>query len=284
MIKLEKNVWTYIMLVFITTYIFQSIVIINGMEDFTLFPLLIGLTMFFPGAGALIYLIITKQGLKYITWHIGKFKFIVLSFLLPVLITFFGILIFENTGLASNNIFLINDGQVHSIEIPLILGTNEQSILFFFFNFLLTGILFTLIYSLTVIGEEIGWRGFLQKKLLERNSLFTSLTFLGVLWGFWHFPLILNGFNYPEYPILGAFLIFPIITVFMSYFLGWLTINSKSVWPAIFVHGCINSIMVLLFEMDFGENKLKGNLAILGLWVIIGIISYQFIKHKKNSK
>ncbi|WP_108802697.1 CPBP family intramembrane glutamic endopeptidase [Aquimarina sp. Aq107] len=236
--------------------------------------------MFIPSIAAIIYLIKTKQGLKYINWHVGKTKYILLSLFLPILITLLGILVFEHTGLASNNVFLINNGEVHSIEIPLIFGSDPQSIPFFILNFLITGILISLVTSLTTIGEEIGWRGFLQKKLLEKNSLFKSLTFLGILWGFWHFPLIINGFNYPEYPMLGAFLFFPLTTVFISYFLGWLTINSKSVWPAVFAHAVINSVMILLFEMDFGKNKLEGNLAILGLWLIIGTISFYLLSKK----
>lgn len=285
MIKLEKNVWLYIGLVFLFTYTFQIISIVNGGDDFVLSSLFIGLTMFFPGIGAIIYLTKTKQGFKYINWNIGKLKFIALGILLPSLITFFGIIIFENIGLASNNVFLIDEGQVHSIEIFLILGIDEQSIPFFFLNFLITGIGVSLITSLLTIGEEIGWRGFLQKKLLEKNSLFKSLTFLGFLWGFWHFPLIINGFNYPEYPVLGAFFIFPLTTVFISYFFGWLSINSKSIWPAVIAHGCLNSVMVLLFEMDFGDQKLEGNIAILGLWIIIGIISFYLIApNKKMSK
>ncbi|WP_299431363.1 type II CAAX endopeptidase family protein [uncultured Aquimarina sp.] len=284
MIKLEKSVWLYIGLVFLFTYTFQIITIVNGGDDFTLSRLFIGLTMFFPGIGAIIYLTKTKQGFKYINWNIGKFKFIALSVLLPSLITFFGIIIFENIGLASNNVFLIDDSQVHSIEIFLILDTDEQSIPFFFLNFLITGIGSSLITGFLTIGEEIGWRGFLQKKLLEKNSVFKSLTFLGILWGFWHFPIIINGFNYPEHPILGAFLIFPLTTVFISYFFGWLSINSKSVWPAVIAHGSLNSVMIFLFEMDFGDQKLKGNIAILGLWIIIGMISFYLIASKKTSK
>ncbi|WP_298895583.1 type II CAAX endopeptidase family protein [uncultured Psychroserpens sp.] len=284
MIKLEKNVWLYIGLVFLFTYAFQIITITNSGKDFALHPLFIGLTMFFPGIGSIIYLVKTKQGLKYINWNIGKIKFIVLSLILPILFTLLGILIFEYTGLASNNVFLIDNGKVHSIEIFLILGTNEQGIPFFLLNFFVTGIMSSLIMSLLAIGEEIGWRGFLQKKLLERNSLFASLTFLGLLWGFWHFPLVINGFNYPEYPVLGAFLILPLTTVFISYFFGWLTINSKSVWPAVFAHGALNSVMIFLFEMDFGNQKLEGNFSNLGLWIIIGMISFYLIVSKKTSK
>jgi len=68
--------------------------------------------------------------------------------------------------------------------------------------------------------------------------------------------------------------------LFENRIIGWLTLNSKSVWPAVFLHGGINSIMIFLFEMDFGEHKFYANFAILGIWIIIGCLAYKFIYKK----
>lgn len=238
--------------------------------------------MFLPGIGVIIYLLRTKQGLKYRDWKLRKPWYIVVSLILPPLITLIGIWFFEKIGWGVNYAYSAKNNVVDESDIPLLLGSEQQSSYFFFLNFLITGIGFSLVTSLLTIGEEIGWRGFLQKKLLEKNSTFKSLIFLGLIWGFWHFPLIINGFNYPEYPILGAFLIFPINAVFISFFLGWLTINSKSLWPAVFAHGAINSIMIYLFEMDFGEKKLEANFMIMGIWILIGCTTYLLIKKTKS--
>jgi len=282
MVKLEKSVWVYILIVFILTYSLQIIAITQGGEEYEFFPLLIACSMFIPGIGALIYLFKTKDGLKYINWRLGKPLHLIVSLLFPALLTLIGILLFEKTGLGVNHAYTIDEGAVHTIDIALFLGSDDQGLAYFLLNFLITGIGFSIIQGVLAFGEEIGWRGFLQKKLLERNSLFKSLTFLGLLWGFWHFPLIANGFNFPEYPLWGAFLIFPLMTVFVSYLIGWLTLNSKSVWPAVFLHGGINSIMIFLFEMDFGEHKFYANFAILGIWIIIGCLAYKFIYKKSN--
>ncbi|WP_299440634.1 type II CAAX endopeptidase family protein [uncultured Aquimarina sp.] len=282
MIKLEKSVWVYIIVLFILTYIFQIIAILSGGEESVLFPIFVGLSMFFPGIGAIIYLIKKKEGLKYINWRIGKPIHILCSLLLPAIITILGILFFEEIGWGTNYAYTLTDNKIDAIDIPLLFGSEAQSFPFFILNFVVTGIGFSLITSLLTIGEEIGWRGFLQKKLLERNSLLKSLVFLGLVWGFWHFPLIISGFNYPEYPVWGAFLLFPIITVFISFFMGWLTLNSKSVWPAVFAHGGINSVMIFLFEMDFGEHKFEANFAILGIWSVVGFLSYLLIANKRK--
>jgi hypothetical protein len=68
------------------------------------------------------------------------------------------------------------------------------------------------------------------------------VTALGLFWAAWHLPIILGGYNYPEHPVLGAFVIFPLLLVSISFFLAWLTLRSRSFWPAVLTHGAANSI------------------------------------------
>lgn len=42
------------------------------------------------------------------------------------------------------------------------------------------------------IGEEIGWRGFMQPSFNRKYSLFSSAVFTGVLWGAWHFGKLVS--------------------------------------------------------------------------------------------
>ncbi len=42
------------------------------------------------------------------------------------------------------------------------------------------------------IGEEIGWRGFMQPSFNRKYSLFSSAVFTGVLWGAWHFGILVS--------------------------------------------------------------------------------------------
>lgn len=52
---------------------------------------------------------------------------------------------------------------------------------------------------LPALGEEIGWRGWLLPKLMPLGPL-PALLISGVIWGLWHAPVILLGYNYPDAP------------------------------------------------------------------------------------
>src|SRR5262249_28419015 len=54
-------------------------------------------------------------------------------------------------------------------------------------------------------GEELGWRGLLLREL-EGVGFWKSSFVIGVIWGFWHAPLIIQGHNYPEHPWAGVLL------------------------------------------------------------------------------
>src|SRR5215469_8168341 len=55
-------------------------------------------------------------------------------------------------------------------------------------------------------------------------------------------PLLLAGYNYPENRYLGAFLFSPILLVAESFFMAWLTLRTRSFWPAALAHGAGDSI------------------------------------------
>ena len=67
----------------------------------------------------------------------------------------------------------------------------------------------------------------------------------GVIWGIWHWPVILMGHNYgTDYfgaPFLGP-LAMVWFTLTLSVIMGWLTIKANSVWPAVIAHGALNGI------------------------------------------
>ncbi len=89
-----------------------------------------------------------------------------------------------------------------------------------------------------MLGEELGWRGYLYQHLAgwrpARRILFT-----GAVWGLWHAPLILLGHNYPEYPVPGIALMVVFCTLLALLF-DWSRTRTRSVWGPCVLHGIIN--------------------------------------------
>jgi len=106
-----------------------------------------------------------------------------------------------------------------------------------------------LIATIILWGEEFGWRGYLQLRLFDECPLLAAIT-TGLIWGAWHYPINLRGYNYPDNPFLGL-IIFPVGTVLLSIIFGWLRLRTGSIWPASLAHSATNavggSIMMMLF-------------------------------------
>jgi uncharacterized protein len=121
-----------------------------------------------------------------------------------------------------------------------------------------------LLNAIPTLGEEFGWRAYLQQKLMVLGWR-PAMLWMGLIWGAWHWPLIALGYNYGlDYagaPWLGM-LAFAWFTTTFGTILGWLTIRGGSVWPAVIGHGALNGIAGLSAFFVQGEpNPLLGPLA-----------------------
>jgi uncharacterized protein len=93
--------------------------------------------------------------------------------------------------------------------------------------------------ALAAFGEELGWRGFLVPAL-RRYGTWASLLISGVVWGLWHAPIILLGYNFGRTDLSGVLLMTGGCVVW-GVLLGWLRLRSGSMWPAVFAHGALNA-------------------------------------------
>lgn len=130
---------------------------------------------------------------------------------------------------------------------------------------LLQGILLApFINLIPCLGEELGWRGYLLPKLLERFSPRTAVLITGVIWGVWHAPMIALGHNYGldyvGYPWLGI-LLMTLFCVAFGAFAAWLSIKTQSAIPAALSHASLNGIAsASLLVCKSGYNPLVGPL------------------------
>lgn len=121
------------------------------------------------------------------------------------------------------------------------------------------------------LGEEVGWRGFMNPRL---QTLFgkPGLIVGGAIWAVWHLPLILIGHNYPHHPWLGMALWIP-ICICLNILLAGLKQKSGSIFPCALAHGIINQLTMLglgmmMVEAQYNE-LLHGPAGALGLALLI---------------
>lgn len=89
-----------------------------------------------------------------------------------------------------------------------------------------------------MLGEELGWRGFLFH-CLSHWSTRARVLFTGIVWGLWHAPLILMGHNYPDHRIAGVGLMV-VFCVLLSYLFDRSRAWVGSIWGPCVLHGIIN--------------------------------------------
>lgn len=127
---------------------------------------------------------------------------------------------------------------------------------------------------LFALGEELGWRGFLLPHLMPLGQ-WKAILISGVIWGLWHAPAIVQGHNYPGYPVAGIFMMI-VFCVLLAVIFSWLYLNTRSPWAAALAHGAVNAsagLPVLFFlpgfNMAFG-GTLAAPTAWIGMALFIG--------------
>ncbi len=103
---------------------------------------------------------------------------------------------------------------------------------------LLTWIAVSVAISPTILGEELGWRGYLQLRLFP-NRPWHAMIGTGLIWAAWPYPWILASDQSP-YSELVWLAFFTVAITNLSVFLGWLRLRTGDVWSTSVAHGANN--------------------------------------------
>jgi hypothetical protein len=96
---------------------------------------------------------------------------------------------------------------------------------------------------------------------------------VGAIWGFWHAPLILAGFNYPGHPFLGVAAMMGMTTT-LGIYMNEMTLRHRSSILAGWMHGAFNGQFYGVWRILFPtvHPLLGGVTGVVGMivWATLG--------------
>ncbi len=152
-----------------------------------------------------------------------------------------------------------------------------QQVMFSIVSGMVAGLTINAVFA---FGEEFGWRGFLVK-YLGKMGFWKHSILVGLIWGIWHAPIILQGHNYPIHRIEGVFMMIAFCTLWSPIF-TYIRIQSKSVIPSAIMHGTINGTAGISFVFLKGGTDLSvGVVGFAGLIVLLVANIFMLLKSEK---
>ena len=251
----KKQIVTYVLLTFLFSSPFYYLVsdIEGGIESPDAAIYIMAL-MWMPAVAGLLTNLIYQRSLRGMGWGLGKRKYYLIAYLVPV----------AYAGVAYGLVWLLGLGG---------LDFSQQGI-----GGLLSALTLGVITSLvTAAGEEIGWRGFLVPQLARYNTFVRTALISGLIWGLWHIPLIIGGGYSSGAPTWFALSGFMVLVVSISFASAWLRLASGSLWPAALLHAVHNSFIQSFLDkvtVDTGiteylTTEFGAVLAVMGILVAI---------------
>lgn len=204
----------------------------------------IGCLMWCPGLGALLTCKYLKRDLSSLGWKWGKSRFQIACYLIPLT---YSAVIYVFAWLSGLGGFY--DAKfVQRLSDAFGLGPMRPWI-YIVLYFLFTATITVIRDGSTVLGEEIGWRGFLVPALAERNSFAATAIISGLIWALWHYPIFLlaNGYSggTPRWFYLP---LFTALLPAISFVWTWMRLKSGSIWPGVVLHAAHNTFIQEFFD------------------------------------
>ena len=283
MIERKSLTWFLVITFLISWPLFVAPLAFGDMDAITKQLMTQGLwaaAMWGPGIAAIITtLFIAKKPFSSLRLNtLGPKRFYLWAWFLPIVLAFVGGLLTLLFGIAKLdlNFTMIRDAMASAAgggEVPVGIIVLTQV--------LLAVTLAPFINVLFAMGEELGWRGFLLPQLLPLGQ-WQAILISGAIWGVWHAPAILQGHNYPGYPVLGVFMMI-VFCLLLGIIISWMYLNTKSPWVAALAHGSVNAVAglpILFFQPNFNM-AFGGTLAAPTAWIGMAIFIAWLMRTKR---
>jgi uncharacterized protein len=195
------------------------------------------------GLAAIFTCLIRQRDLASLGWGWGAWKYQWLSYALPLGMIATAYLLIWGGGLGHwyDASFVLEKKQDYHLD-----SWSDGAVIVF--HFVVTATLSFLLLLPSVLGEELGWRGFLVPELCKLMR-FTGVALVsGLLWAVWHWPMIFMGiYGNKVAPLSFQLLTFTLFIVANGFILAYLRLKSNSVWTAVIFHMSSNVFMQKFF-------------------------------------
>ena len=258
----KKKIIAFLILNFLLCIPFYFI---NDAGSESMYMISIFAIMWIPAISSIVIKLFYDKSIKGYGWKLGKLKYILRGYILPVI---GGLVVYSFVWIAGLGGLTFENFPGNFVTKILMAAT--------------VGVLFSII---TAIGEEIGWRGFLVPELFKSYSFTKTSLIVSGIWAIYHFPGIIYG-NYNSGVENWYVLIFFTLQIIgLSFITTWLRLKSGSMWPAIILHASHNLFIQRVFDgltKDFGITKYITTDFGAGLAVFYIIIALLIWKNRHN--
>lgn len=258
--KIKKEIKLFAIIMVIVSIVFNGLIIKNGgvLEENMLSAVIL---MFSPAITAIIVSLIYNKNLKELGFKLPKIKDMGIGYLIPLTYIFIAYTFAILTGIVRvDSSFPFNMNLIQLFINPILL-------------------------MILVIGEDIGWQGFLLNKLTQIMSFKKASFIVGIAWALFHYPMLIFGsYNQFGTPTLLAVVNFTILIMIANFIMNYLRMKTLSIWPAVILHAAHNSFLQDLHQEFIVNDISKYFISETGILlpIVALAIGYLFYKTNKN--
>ena len=214
------------------------------------YQLLLAVSMFCPLVSVLLVQKFWLHQPTGISWKVqGKRRFWLAAWFGPAVLTLLGAVLYfavfpSRLDFSGSWLVAAYGGEMDAQTLRSQLGVSTGSYLLQ--NGLFAVLLAPAINMFPALGEEVGWRGYMMPRLKERLGLLNGRLLGGIIWGVWHWPLMLlvgyeYGTNYLGAPLLGL-VVWCVVCFALNTLLDWLYEKTGCIWVPAIAHGALNAV------------------------------------------
>ena len=227
------NILLYLIISFVIPWAIWIVMNAYGLFGSSVYMAVSAILMWLPAVSAAIVHLVRKTPMIRYSWRSEIRKntgCYLIAWFSPLFLAFAGCIVYFS--------IFRNDFSLASIEMT---AMTVSQFMLITVAAIIPAALFNMLFAL---GEEIGWRGFLYPELSDRVGKAKACLITGIIWGLWHTPINIMGYNYglgyPGYPVSGIAAMC-LSCIVLGTWGSYLADRTDSIWAPALFHGSINA-------------------------------------------